>query len=52
MSKRKQWDVFKNKMSRKRMGKKEEKEEIEYLTVQRLSASVEGRHKNIQELAH
>ena len=43
MSKRKQWDVFKNKMSRKRMGKKEEKDETEYLTVQRLSASVEGK---------
>ena len=43
MSKRKQWDVFKNKMSRKRMGKKEEKDETEYFTVQRLSASVEGK---------
>ena len=40
MSKQKQWDEFKNKMSRKRMGKKEGKDSIEYLTVQRLSASV------------
>ena len=43
MSKRKQWDEFKNKMSRKRMGKKEGKDSIEYLTVQRLSPSVEGK---------
>jgi hypothetical protein len=43
MSKRKQWDAFKNKMSRKRMGKKEEKDDIVYLTVQQLSPSVEGK---------
>ncbi|CAB4033641.1 Transient receptor potential cation channel subfamily M member 6 [Paramuricea clavata] len=43
MSKRKQWDNFKNKLAAKRMGKKERVEEGEYLTVQQLSASVEGK---------
>ncbi len=43
MSKRKQWDNFKNKLAAKRMGKKERVDEEEYLTVQQLSASVEGK---------
>ncbi len=43
MSKQKQCHEFKKKCSRKRMGKKDEKNHIEYLTVQRLSASVEGK---------
>jgi hypothetical protein len=39
----KQWDVFKNKISHKRLGKKGKKDKTEYLTVQGLSASVEGK---------
>ena len=43
MSKRKQWDNFKKKISGKRTGKKERVDEEEHLTVQQLSASVEGK---------
>ena len=43
MSKRKHWDEFKDKMSQTRLGKKEGKDNSEYLTVQRLSESVEGK---------
>eukprot|EP00794_Sanderia_malayensis_P000961 gene961-277_t len=43
MSKRKQWDNCLNKMKAKRLGKKAGDHEEELLTVQQLSASVEGK---------
>ena len=43
MSKQKQWDNLKNKLAAKRAGKKERVDEEEYLTVQQLSATVEGK---------
>ena len=42
-SKRKQWENCVNKMKARRLGMKADEIEQEYLTVQQLSASVEGK---------